>query len=106
KYSDTPPWPLAADGLGSSLQRLNPANYANDPANWVAANQSPGAVYPGGAGPTITSQPTSRTVLANSSTTFTVGVSGPGPFRYQWRFNGANIAGATDASFTVPNVQL
>ncbi len=36
KYSDSTPWDPAADGKGYSLQRLNPATYGNDPANWRA----------------------------------------------------------------------
>lgn len=42
KYSDTAPWPVQADGLGPSLQRLNGNCYGNDPANWFANMPSPG----------------------------------------------------------------
>lgn len=42
RYSDVAPWPIAADGAGSSLQRLSPEDYGNDPINWVAANPNPG----------------------------------------------------------------
>jgi len=38
------PWPTKADGQGSSLTRLDPAAYGNDPANWDAATPSPGLV--------------------------------------------------------------
>jgi hypothetical protein len=41
-YSDVAPWPIAADGGGSSLQRVSPDEYGNDPINWVAANPNPG----------------------------------------------------------------
>jgi hypothetical protein len=40
---------------------------------------------------TITKQPTNQTVLAGASLSFTVGVSGTGPFTYQWRLNGTNL---------------
>ena len=43
-YSDTTPWPAAADGLGSSLQRRVLASYGNDPTNWIASGVSPGGV--------------------------------------------------------------
>jgi streptogramin lyase len=41
--------------------------------------------------PAITTQPASQTNLAGSSVTFSVAVSGAGPFIYQWQFNGANL---------------
>ncbi len=34
KYNDKLPWPLAADGLGGSLQRIDPTVYGNTPDNW------------------------------------------------------------------------
>jgi sugar lactone lactonase YvrE len=41
--------------------------------------------------PTITTQPASQTVLPGTNVTFTVAVSGTGPFTYQWQFNGTNL---------------
>ena len=41
--------------------------------------------------PTITLQPTNKTVLAGSNVTFNVSVDGTGPLTYQWRFNGADL---------------
>jgi hypothetical protein len=40
---------------------------------------------------TITTQPTSQTVMAGSTATLSVAVSGTGPFTYQWLFNGTNL---------------
>lgn len=42
KYSDSPPWPVQADGQGLSLQRLNMSAYGNDPKNWFANTPTPG----------------------------------------------------------------
>ncbi len=42
RYSDSAPWPIAADGGGASLQRISPDEYGNDPVNWMAANPTPG----------------------------------------------------------------
>ncbi|WP_353568384.1 lamin tail domain-containing protein [Haloferula sargassicola] len=42
-YADTDPWPLAADGNGPGLERVNVYDYGNDFANWTAAPASPGA---------------------------------------------------------------
>ncbi len=41
-YSDSVPWPPAADGLGYSLQRISVTEFGNDPANWMAATPTPG----------------------------------------------------------------
>jgi hypothetical protein len=44
-YDDASPWPTAADGGGASLQRLNSATNADDPANWIASLPTPGAPF-------------------------------------------------------------
>lgn len=36
EYQDSEPWPLAADGLGASLERKASDRYGNDPRNWLA----------------------------------------------------------------------
>ena len=41
-YTNKGDWPAEADGTGKSLQRTDPAEYANDPSNWKAAVPSPG----------------------------------------------------------------
>ncbi len=41
--------------------------------------------------PAITNQPASRTLWAGGNVTFSVGVSGTGPFTYQWQLNGTNL---------------
>jgi len=52
--------------------------------------------------PTITTQPASQTVTAGQTATFAVVATGTAPLNYQWQKNGANIAGATSASYTTP----
>ncbi len=51
--------------------------------------------------PVITTQPQTQTVDANTPASFSVVASG-GPFTYQWKFNGANIAGATNSVYLIP----
>jgi peptidoglycan/xylan/chitin deacetylase (PgdA/CDA1 family) len=51
--------------------------------------------------PTITTQPQSQTVKEGTAVTFSVVASGSAPLGYQWQRNGANIAGATSASYTL-----
>jgi Immunoglobulin domain len=52
--------------------------------------------------PSITAQPTSQTVTVGQAATFTVTATGTAPLDYQWQKNGANISGATSASYTTP----
>ncbi|WP_461077956.1 immunoglobulin domain-containing protein [Spirosoma flavus] len=52
---------------------------------------------------TITGQPSGQTVCSGSSATFRVTVTGDAT-GYQWRKNGSDIPGATDATFTLPSV--
>jgi len=38
-------WPAEADGQGLALDRIDPAAYGNDPANWQAIDPSPGSGF-------------------------------------------------------------
>lgn len=42
KYSDEVPWPLAADGYSSSLERICPNASAADPYNWASSETGKG----------------------------------------------------------------
>lgn len=55
--------------------------------------------------PSITTQPQSRTVIEGTNVTFTVAATGTTNLHYQWRFDGANIPGATASSYSITNVQ-
>jgi len=52
--------------------------------------------------PTITTAPLNQTVTAGQTASFTVVAGGTAPLSYQWQKNGANIGGATSASYTTP----
>ena len=58
-----------------------------------------------GTSPTITNHPQSLTVAQGSNATFSVIAGGSAPLNYQWRFNLANISGATTNTYTRSNVQ-
>ena len=103
-YADAVPWAGEADGAGATLQRRAAGQYGNDPINWTAAAPTAGRAHGGGAPPAITMQPASQMVNASSSPAFVVGADGVGPLRFQWRFNGANLSGATNAVLTLSNV--
>src|SRR5262249_17943403 len=100
RYNDKPPWPVAADGGGASLQPKSAA-YADDPANWIAAVPTPGTSYPGGAPPTITAEPQAMTALKGDDASFTVTVADPGPVSFQWRFQNDPLPDATNAALVL-----
>ena len=56
--------------------------------------------------PSIIVSPTNRTVTVGANVTFNVLAAGSPSLRYQWQFNGTNIAGATTTSLTLANVQF
>jgi hypothetical protein len=59
-------------------------------------------VYSAVVAPTITTQPSSRTVTAGQVATFTVAANGTAPIIYQWQKNGAPISGATSSTYSTP----
>jgi len=53
----------------------------------------------------ITAPPQNQTVVAGSNATFTVGAKGRPLLTYNWLFQGTNLAGATNASLILGNIQ-
>src|SRR6266700_4028280 len=73
-------------------------------AFWLAGcggYSNPGSVNGTGA-PYIIAQPVNQTVTAGQTATFSVTAAGTAPLAYQWQKNGADISGATGASYTIP----
>jgi hypothetical protein len=58
------------------------------------------------AAPTISAQPTSRTVEEGQSTTFTISASGNPSLTFQWRKGGVAISGKTASTLAFVNVQI
>ena len=56
--------------------------------------------------PTITSAPTNRSGPVGTNVSFTVTASGTAPLSYRWQFAGTNIAGGTNATLQLTNVQI
>lgn len=50
--------------------------------------------------PSITTQPSSQTVAAGQSVTFSVNATGTQPLAYQWQRGTTNVPGATSSSYT------
>ena len=49
-------------------------------------------------------QPPNLTTNGAATVTLTASVAGQGPFTYQWQFDGASLAGATNGTLTLSNV--
>jgi uncharacterized delta-60 repeat protein len=78
-------------------------NVAND---FGSITSTTAAVIVGfGIPPTINAQPEGQTVRVSENVVLSVSGTGNGPLHYQWRKDGTDIPGATNASFTLTNVQ-
>lgn len=60
----------------------------------------------GDALPVINEQPLSQLVAGGDSVEFSADATGPGALAYQWQKNGANIAGATTATYSIAAAAL
>ena len=50
-------------------------------------------------------QPEGQTIFSGLNVQLNVAVAGSSPLSYQWRFNGTNLFGITNATLTLTNVQ-
>lgn len=99
-------------GATSATFALAPATLADDGASFrVVVSNGGGSVTSNGAAltvravaPVIGTQPQSIAVDAGATASFSVSATGSQPLAYQWRRNGADIAGATAAGYTTPAV--
>ncbi len=97
-----------ATNAALALANVQPANAGSytvivtNLANSVTSSAATLTVY---VPPTIVTEPASQAVMVGQDAAFTVVPSGTAPFSYQWRFNGAALAGATNASCALTNVQ-
>jgi hypothetical protein len=99
---------LGATSTTLTLQNIQASDagaYAIVATNQAGSIVSVGAILTVWVPPSITIPPQSQTNAAGTSATFSVTASGTTPFSYQWQFNGTNIAAATNANFTINNVQ-
>jgi hypothetical protein len=109
RYDDKAPWPTNADGLGSSLERLNAAAYGNDPINWRASpgGPSPGLENNGNRAPVVNAGPDQ--VLSATNAPIAVQLSGtasddgqpnpPGTLAISW----SQVSGPGQAWFDAPS---
>jgi hypothetical protein len=95
---------FAAGAGGGHLDMVSTSGTAksqyNEFVNWKNQSTNP-------APPSITTQPQNQAINVGSSATFNVTATGSAPLNYQWWFNGTNLlAGATNSSLTLTNVQM
>jgi hypothetical protein len=85
----------ASDDAGSyDVVVVNSAGSVTSTTAFVSVASASGA-------PAIVAQPASQSVMVGASATLTVAATGAGTLAYQWRRNGAVIAGATAVSHTI-----
>jgi len=90
----------------TAAQLTNSGNYSVAITNLYGSVTSATAVLLiTNAAPAITAQPSSLSVLAGQSAAFNVAVVGTAPLSFQWRFNGADLSGATTNPFVLTAAQ-
>lgn len=88
---------------GATANNLRAVAFGNN--TFVAAGWSGTLISLGNAfQPLIVSQPASQTTVSGGDVTFGVAAAGPGPFTYQWQFEGADLTGQTSASLSLQGV--
>ncbi len=91
----TPAETTSANGAQFTVVVSNSAGNVTSSAAVLTVNPAPVA-------PSITTQPSSRTITAGQTGTFSVTATGTAPLSYQWRQNGTAISGATSSTYTTP----
>lgn len=76
---------------------------ARNAAGNVTSNTATLTVNAAAVAPAITTQPTSQSVTAGQTATFSVAATGTAPLSYQWKKNGTSISGATSSTYTTPS---
>jgi hypothetical protein len=73
--------------------------------SWYFGLDNVGLYQIGTINPPVVAPVQGQTAAIGNSATFISSVSGVGPFTYQWRFQGVNLAGQTNSTLTISNVQ-
>ena len=95
-----------SDGLGSAARFRVPANIALDAAGSLFVTDSVNhTVRRGHFPPRFTAHPAAQVVFLGATANYTATVTSTLPTSYQWRKDGVPIAGATNATLTIANVQ-
>ncbi len=90
--------PATVSGDNGAAFRVLVSNSAGSATSTAATL----TVDPAPVAPSITTQPSNKTVTVGQTAAFSVVAAGTAPLTYQWQKNNANISGATSASYTTP----
>ncbi|HUG12815.1 MAG TPA: immunoglobulin domain-containing protein, partial [Opitutaceae bacterium] len=106
---------VAISGATGSTFSITSATLANAGTYTVVVSNSAGSATSNGASltinssvvaPTITTQPSPKSVAEGATVSFSVIASGTAPFTYQWQRNSVAIVGANGSSFSIAAVTL
>ena len=89
----------------TNAQSTNAGSYSVMVSDNDGRTLSSNALLTIGTAPAITWQPRNQEVKQGDTAFFTVTNIGTGPWSYQWYFDGAPLANATDATLNLPNAQ-
>ncbi len=89
----------------SDLQSSQSGSYSVIVTNLAGSTNSSNIVLSVGSPPAITVQPVSQAAAVGTNVLFTVTASGTGPLNFQWCFGGVPLAGNTNSSLTLNDVQ-
>lgn len=89
----------------NNVQSSHEADYSVAVTNAAGADISDDAFLLVNLPPSIGIPPENQTATQGNEVTFSVSVGGTEPFQYQWKFNGTNIVGATESSYTRFSIQ-
>jgi len=89
----------------ANVQLADAGPYSVVVTNAAGSVTSSNAILSVSVPPTITTQPQNQNVNQTSNAVFSVVATGTPAPTYQWRFNGTNVAGATDTSYLLANAQ-
>ena len=91
---------LLLDGPNVLAVEIHQANRTSSDISFDLSLTGTGPTGP----PVINRQPQSLTATTGGTATFSVKAAGSAPLRYQWRFNGEDIPGATNAPLRLAGV--
>ena len=101
---------FGSNSSGLTSGQVSQIRFANPPGfpagNYAATILSTGEVVPFTAAPDISLQPQSQVAVAGNTATFTCVATGTPAPAYKWRFNGADLPGATAATLLLPSVTV
>jgi hypothetical protein len=104
--ANSPVLRLAAVTAGQAGSYLVVVSNAAGTVTSDVATLTVSAGTPSAVAPTIVTQPVAVVVNAGNTATMAVGVSGTGPFTYQWSLGGASVSGATAAFYSIPSAAV